>query len=68
MHVVQVPGGAGGVSSAYSTPAARSSTRTRSMNGPRRAAALPRIEAVNPAETLTPVSAATSRAARATGS
>ena len=37
------------------------------MNGPRRAAALPRIEAVNPAETLTPVSAATSFAARATG-
>jgi hypothetical protein len=37
------------------------------MNGPGRAAALPRIPAVNPAETLTPVSAATSFAARATG-
>ena len=37
------------------------------MNGPSRAAALPRTPAMNPAETFTPVSAATSFAARATG-
>ena len=37
------------------------------MNGPSLPAALPRMPATNPAETWTPVSAATSRAARATG-
>ena len=36
-------------------------------DGPSRAAALPRIPAVTPAETLRPVSAATSFAARETG-
>ena len=60
MHIAQVPGGAGGVSSAYSTPALRSSARTRSMNGPSRAAAFPRTPATNPAETFTPANAATS--------
>ena len=37
------------------------------MNGPAARAALPRMPATNPAETFTPVSAATSFAARATG-
>ena len=37
------------------------------MNGASSRAALPRMPATNPAETFTPVSAATSRAARATG-
>ena len=37
------------------------------MNRPSRAAALPRTPAANPAETATPVRAATSLAARATG-
>ena len=37
------------------------------MNGPSLAAALPRTPAANPADTFTPVNAATSLAARATG-
>jgi hypothetical protein len=37
------------------------------MNGPSRAAALPRAPAMNPAETFTPASDATSAAARPTG-
>ena len=37
------------------------------MNGPSRAAAFPRTDAMNPVDTLTPVKAATSAAARATG-
>ena len=37
------------------------------MNGPSRAAALPRTPATNPVETFTPVSAVTSLAARAMG-
>jgi hypothetical protein len=37
------------------------------MNGPSLAAALPRTDAMNPAETLTPVKAVTSPAARVTG-
>ena len=37
------------------------------MNGASSRAALPRTPATNPAETFTPVSAATSFAARATG-
>ena len=37
------------------------------MNGPSWAAALPRTPATNPAETFTPVKAATSLVARATG-
>ena len=34
------------------------------MNGPSRAAAFPRTDAMNPADTVTPVKAATSVAAR----
>ena len=67
MDIMQVPGDPGGGLVGVQHPAACSSTRTWSMNGPSRAAALPRIPAVNPAETPTPVSAATSFAARATG-
>ena len=61
------PAARAGVSSAYSTPAWRSSSRTWSMNGSHRAAALPRTPAMNPAETCAPARSPSSRAARPTG-
>src|SRR6266540_200720 len=56
-----------GVSSTCSTPACPSSSRTRSMNGPSRAAASPRTPATNPTEQPTPSRSQSSLAARPTG-
>src|SRR6266498_2800575 len=56
-----------GVSSTCRTPACCSSSRTRSMNGPNRAAAWPRTPATNPTEQPTPSRSQSSPAARPTG-
>src|SRR5215217_2323837 len=56
-----------GVSSTCTTLACCSSQRTRSMNGPNRAAATPRTPATNPTEQPTPSVSESSLAARPTG-
>ncbi len=61
------PAARAGVSSAYSTPAWRSSPRTWSMNGSSLPAALCRTPAIQPAETRSPVMSPMSCAARPTG-
>ena len=67
VHVVQFPGGAGGGLVRVQHPGGRQQLPDPVHEPASSRAALPRMPATNPAETFTPVSAATSFAARATG-
>ena len=67
VDVVQFPGGAGGRLVGVEHPGGAQQHPDPVHERAQQPAALPRMPAMNPAETFTPVSAATSAAARATG-